>query len=350
MKNRQYGLIILLFLLLGGFASQAQSGYAYFYFEGDQQTPFYVKVEGKMQPRLGKNHFIISNLDAGYTHFQILFQKNAFPAQDFLLEVPKGGSRGFVLHQVNERQFALYDLQQKRYILSGNTEADDHAPANMPLSPSGTGSVASETIAAAEQEGLPAFKPKAKKSPVTQTDRSLPSNEDRSRFIAGIELNADGSGDEGRDTDREEPLAAPPATKVNKERSARLDDLPALGSGREDTGEVPSVAASELPPVPNTDCPEAMSNEAFEAFALRVLDRSDDDGRLKFIKKVKDKYCFSTEQVRILANNLKGQSARYEVVKALYFHTSDQEHYGQLEALFNTDFLKSKFREIIHPQ
>lgn len=346
MKNWQYSWKILFFLLATGFASHAQSGYSYFYFEGDQQTPFYVKVEGKMQPRLGKNHFIIPNLDAGYTHFQILFQKNEFPPQDFLLEVPKGGSRSFVLHQVNERQFALYDLQQKRYIIAGNKQEDDHATASVPAA------TLERSVRVTDTDlDIPVFAPDEKKTRIdkkTGTVSSVVKTE--SRFLNGIELNSDSADGSGvTDADIGEPVAVSPTTgKKNKRQSKSLDDLPAI---KNDLGEEvpPGPGQSELPPVPNTDCPQAMSNEEFEDFALRVLDRSTDDERLKFIRKVKDKHCFSTEQVRILANNLSGQSARYEAVKILYFHTSDQENYKKLEALFNTDFLKSKFREIINP-
>src|SRR5689334_14604448 len=110
--------------LLAGLVLSAQvakaGNYAYVYIEGDKQTPFYVKLEGQMLPRLGKNYCLIPNLAAGVTNIEILFQQNAYPAQKFAINIPDGGNRGFVLQKVNDRQFALYDLTQGNYIVSGN--------------------------------------------------------------------------------------------------------------------------------------------------------------------------------------------------------------------------------------
>ncbi len=90
--------------------------FSYIYIQGDKTTSFYVKMEGKMQPRYGKNHCIISELPAGKINIEILFQQNAFPTEKFTLDVPENGSRGFLLNKQGEL-FALYDLQQKNYIM-----------------------------------------------------------------------------------------------------------------------------------------------------------------------------------------------------------------------------------------
>src|SRR5690348_10598532 len=118
--------ILCIFLLLA-FAVKAlvAKDYAYLYIEGDKQTPFYVKLEGQMMPRLGKNYCILPNLDAGVTNIEILFQQNLFPPQKFTVKIPEGGSRGFLLKKVNEKQFALYDIQQGFFLVSGNTINDD---------------------------------------------------------------------------------------------------------------------------------------------------------------------------------------------------------------------------------
>ena len=114
--------------------------------------------------------------------------------------------------------------------------------------------------------------------------------------------------------------------------------------------ETPNLVRTDLPPVPNTDCPNAMDNEVFEGLAIQFLNKQDDDSKLKFLKENKKNHCFSTEQVRILGKNMDTQSGRFEEVKMLYIQTSDQESYGKLEELFNTEFLKSKFRELVKPK
>lgn len=313
---KKLAIVIAVFCSFLPLPSFGQNGYAYFYFEGDQQTPFYVKVEGQMQPRYGQNHFIIPDLGAGYTHFEILFQQNEYPAQKFLLDVPDGGFRGFALKKINDKQFALYDLQQKKYILAGNKKEDDAAPEfnNIPVEPTAVAVKKKRVPKQTDQPGsLALFS--------GDTTLVLPDN------------SAAANGNKGKDTASQDVFL----------KGIVLND-------NTNSDQVIIRDAGTLPPVANTDCPNAMSNEEFENFALKLLNKDEDDSRLKFLKKETNNHCFSTEQVRIIVKNLKGQSARYEAVKLLYRHTSDQEHYQELESLFNTPFLKEKFAQIINPK
>src|ERR1043165_5716952 len=120
-------LLLLLTGLLISLAPEAKETLSYLYIQGDKQTPFYVKMEEEMQPRYGKNYSIIPQLAPGPLHIEILFQQNVYPAQKFTVLIPDGGSRGFLLVK-KEDSFALYDLQQGFYLMSGNSEADDHLP------------------------------------------------------------------------------------------------------------------------------------------------------------------------------------------------------------------------------
>ena len=96
--------------------------FSYIYIQGDKTTPFYVKLQGKMQPRYGNNYCIISSLTAGSADIEILFQQNVFPAEKFTIDVPENGARGFLLDKQGG-SFALYDLQKKNY-LSPNKQPD----------------------------------------------------------------------------------------------------------------------------------------------------------------------------------------------------------------------------------
>lgn len=88
---------------------------SYIYIQGDKQTPFYVKIDSQMMPRYGKNYNIISELSPGLVHVQILFQQRVFPPENFTIDVPENGYRGFLLHK-KENGFDLYDLQQKTFL------------------------------------------------------------------------------------------------------------------------------------------------------------------------------------------------------------------------------------------
>lgn len=93
----------------------AAQPFSYVYIQGDKVTPFYVKMEGVMMPRYGKNYCILSELVPGPIHIEILFQQNIYPPQKFTIMVPKNGYRGFLLDK-QDKGFVLYDLQQKRYL------------------------------------------------------------------------------------------------------------------------------------------------------------------------------------------------------------------------------------------
>ncbi len=92
----------------------AQS-FSYIYIQGDKVTPFYVKMDGQMMPRYGKNYCILSELVPGPIHIEILFQQRMFPPKKFTIDVPENGYRGFLINK-KEQGFDLYDLQQKSYL------------------------------------------------------------------------------------------------------------------------------------------------------------------------------------------------------------------------------------------
>ena len=91
--------------------------FSYVYIQGDMKTPFYVKLDGKMQPRYGKNHCIIPDLATGEIEIELLFQQHIYPSQKFTVNVPENSAAGFLLEQ-QEKGFALYDIQRKEYIQS----------------------------------------------------------------------------------------------------------------------------------------------------------------------------------------------------------------------------------------
>ena len=97
------------------FIQAAAQSFSYVYIQGDKETPFYVKLEGKMMPRYGKNYCILSELSGGTIHIEVLFQQHAYPPQKFTIKVPENGYRGFLLNKQGD-SFALYDLQQKKYM------------------------------------------------------------------------------------------------------------------------------------------------------------------------------------------------------------------------------------------
>ena len=115
MWGRRSGLFIAVCLTLHMSAiADDKQPQSYIYIQGDKETPFYVKMEGKMQPRYGKNHCIIAELAPGTVDVEVLFQQNIYPAEKFRIEVPENGI-GLLLNK-RDNGYVLYDLQTKKYL------------------------------------------------------------------------------------------------------------------------------------------------------------------------------------------------------------------------------------------
>ena len=102
--------------------------FSYVYIQGDKKTPLYVKVEGEMAPRYGKNYALLSRLAPGPLNIDILFQQNEYPPLHFTVLVPENGKRAFMIHKKGET-FTLYDLEQHFDLKPNNEISDDHLPA-----------------------------------------------------------------------------------------------------------------------------------------------------------------------------------------------------------------------------
>jgi hypothetical protein len=341
--------ILSIFLLLAFSVNTLMAkDYAYIYIEGDKQTPFYVKLEGQMMPRLSKNYCILPNLDAGVTNIEILFQQNLFPSQKFVVKIPEGGGRGFLLKKINDRQFALYDLQQGFSLVSGNSINDDRL---LPMTTATANVTPVNSSPVSTAETLPAFVAPAKsKSKNTKTNDAVNQAEvpKERKFIPDMELNtAGGSIPSATVAVATVPVVTRPGRTIEPDTDNRLA---AADADEFEEDKKKDANALVAPGIPNSDCKTAMSNDAFEDFATKILDQVTDDDKLKVLNKDKNRYCFTTEQVRIIANNLETQSGRYEVTKILFSRTSDQDNYPKLEALFKTNYLKEKFKEIMNPK
>ena len=104
-------LYCLMLLLPAGLQAQT----SFLYIQRDKKTPFYVKMDGKMLPRYGKNYAIIPDPRGGPVTLDILFQQNEFPAMHFTVDVPDNGFRQLMLNKLNDT-FALYDLANNTYL------------------------------------------------------------------------------------------------------------------------------------------------------------------------------------------------------------------------------------------
>lgn len=306
MRRNLKGIFITLIILLSAFTTAKAEEFSYIYIQGDKQIPFYVKLEGEMQPRYGKNYCIIPRLAPGQVNIEILFQQNQFPAEKFTILVPANGYRGFMLTQ-KDGAYSLYDLQQGIYLSPGNNASDDVAPkVKEPVPVPTPTTVASNT----PKTTSPTVKPKpvsAKPTPKKQ-EVERPIDDGQPKFIDNIEL--------------------------NNERS--------FGSPGEN---IPSETVTTTNTVTNSDCPKPISRSDYEDVLNRAKGKSDAN-RLKYLLEQTDA-CYSTVQVRALARSLTKDPERYAFLKQVYPHVTDQANFPTLESTLTTKEWKEYFRLIL---
>ncbi|RQO31279.1 hypothetical protein DBR32_04740 [Taibaiella sp. KBW10] len=331
---------ILLFCSLMGLGqitiSAQEKNDAFVYIQGDKQTPIYVKMEGEMQARYSKDFAILNGLAAGPLHLEVLFQQNAYPAQKFILNIAPSGQRSLVLKKLNNTQFALYDLNNGHYINAGNKveddvittdpnkELQDMLAVNKEPDVANTGKeIADPVQEVPETKPVKAAKPKKEKKVVVvaapEDTPATPATKEDTRFL-DFEMN-------------KEAAANAEKQKGNKRNK------------KEEPEQAVTIEATPEKPVKKTiNCEEGMTEAAFNAFAQRLEDRTDEENKLSYVQKYGKAFCFSTEQVRVVALSFNSQSSRYEVARVLKPRVSDIDHYTELLSLFNTNYLKERFK------
>jgi hypothetical protein len=342
-------------LMLSGLRGVSQS-FSYVYIQGDRQTPFYVKLEGEMLPRYSKNYYIIPQLAPGPIHLQILFQQNEFPVQNFTVQVPENGFRGFLLTRKGN-DFALYDIHQRFYLAPGDA-GEDHlpemvTPAVRPVA-SRPATTKKTPVAAKKTPVKTATKPAEPKVPET--------GDDQPAFIGDIELSNEHSGSGQRDNvpdynDEPAKISKQPETNNNtKEQEAyniqsepaveeQLDNAPPKEEKQPESEPVLNTSRSG-PAIINSDCPDPIGEASFDDLFNKVQQKDRDDKKIGLLLSKTKNTCFSCHQVFLLARQMEAESLRYTFLKKVYPRITDQHNFPLLEELFKTLEWKSYFKLI----
>jgi hypothetical protein len=311
-------------MMLSAITQVSATGLSYIYIQGDKQIPFYVKVDGEMQPRYGKNYCILSKLAPGPLQIEVLFQQNEYPPEKFTVLVPEYGSRGFMLTR-KDGVYALYDLQQGFYLSPGNKAEDDVAPLTKAPVPQLTEPVETSTTKPAvvatnttenkpiqkKPEPIKPTKPKPEPKEVVRTEPK-PVDNTQPKFIDNIEL--------------------------NNERT--------FGSAEETT-----TAENTLPtekkalPVFNSDCPKPLPFSEYQDILEKARSKSDKN-RLKYLFDQADK-CYTTIQVRALTRTLEKDPERYAFLKQVFPRVTDQSNFSMLENTLQSKEWKEYFKLIL---
>jgi hypothetical protein len=303
--------------------------YSYVYIQGDKQTPFYVKHEGEMLPRFGKNYFIISELNPGVMNIELLFQQNLYPPQKFAINVPENGFRGFLLTMKNG-YFSLYDVHRKFYVQADNKPEDD----NYLEHTAGVPSVPLDEINPVPAE---IKEPLVTTPPVVKTPKPKPTPKPKA---ASAKPKASSK-----------PVVA--KTKPGTQPASGTDgpvfiDDVELRSDRSAGNTVPAggVVKNKIAVV-NSDCPRAIGNDEFRDIYKKAITRSS-SGKLKYLLEKMD-LCYTSNQVRQLATILPGDNERFTYLKRAFPRVTDQSAFERLENLLTSEEWKGYFRSMLQP-
>lgn len=340
-----YRLLLVALCLCTAVKMQAQQ-LAYVYIQGDKQTPFYVKLEGIMMERYGKNYSILPQMAPGPANIEILFQQNTIPSQKFTILVPESGSRGFMIAK-KDGKYALYDLQQHFYLPAGNKAGDDHLPA---VAEAGAIAATPPPPAAAEMEEeeeaavvppatitktTPPPAPVKKEKPIREkpvrekkpvfkpVEKTKPTDDAELSFINNIELN-----------NERNPAATTTVDKPESPTRSSTEELPA-----------PRTTLSET--FQNSDCPKAMEDAVFEGVYKAMMQKTTDEDRIDYLNHQMDK-CYLTWHARTLGSMLTEDAARFTFLKKVYARISDQQSFPLLDDMLKSAVWKAQFQQLIH--
>ncbi|GEM_PF-1406650 len=319
------------------------------YIQSDKETPIYVKVEGRMMERYSKNYVVLGNLASGPLNLEILFQQNKYPNQKFVLNIPPSSQRSLVLKKIDQNQFALYDLNYGIYLNNGNRLEDDISGSDneyqntVLATPAPTeAAIKEEPVAKPKKEKVVAQKPKKEKEKKAEADiPEFPAAKEDKKQEEETPLIA-----------QEEPEKPKKAKRNRADRKQETDENMngerfldfEMDKKEGNSGGNRSGSAKNNPTSGNGKCTEPASESQFDNFAGLLNRTEDEEAKLGIVRKNASKYCFSTDQVRTIAMNFDSQSSRYEVARVLKAKVVDVENFAELSSLFNTNFLKERFK------
>lgn len=282
------------------------------YFQGDKSVGIYVKVEGQMMERLSNNFVIVTGLEAGEANFEVLFEQNKYPAQKYKIRIPENGIRGFLITKVDNKNFALFDVQTHGIIPNKNKK--DEAYLEIPPKEK-LYFAKNNTRKNEENEDIELDKLTA---PLTNSSNESP-------FLENVDLNNKQS--KKRQEEKDETI-------IYNEKSVKIKDNGIVKSDDETSS--PTIQESS---------DNALTEENFNSFANSFASQDNDEARLKYFNRNSKNKLFNTAQLLLLAEKIKGQSTRFEFLKTAKDKVIDPENYANLQSVFSSEYIKNKFLE-----
>lgn len=297
---------------------------AYLYIQGDKEKPFYVKVNGVMSNRYGKNYCIFPQLKAGTAKVEILYEQNTIPSQEYAILIPNDGFRAFLLAK-KDGNYALYDIHQQFYLKPGDA---DHYFANQTMT---------QAPVVMDEQKKEEPKPVVNQEVVkVEAPKKEEAKKEEPHFINNVVINeADEPAENNKintpkEEKKEEPKPANPVTTQSQPATKEIK------------------LESNATPIYNSNCPTAMRDKDFDDLLKNAKAVGKGDKLVKFLLSKISNNCYTTKQVYQLADLMDEEAIIYLYLKRVYPQVSDQQNFHLLESyLFETEEWIKAFR-LIH--
>lgn len=364
---------IVLVTLCSNFCSAQQQHFIYI--QSDDRQPFYVKLDSKLISSTSSGYAIIPKVSKSDVDIQIGFPKNEFPLQKLALNVT--GDVGYNLKNFGSGKWGLFNLQTMQIVYAGDKKEENVIATSSPISIKDINTKSPvedpEEMKKASVTGTNVITSDSKLTePISKTNEEnsekmysavykvegVNSTEYINISIAKTTMNQK---EEAISETKKVPVKDADAvkeTKVVKEDEERFLDIELQNPNTKSDSIVPenSKQATNSQMIKNdnqqklsfnSDCKlQATEEDFFELRKSMAAKRTDEEMRevaMKFFKKK----CFTTQQIRGLANILLVEENRLLFYGSAYAFTSDPQNYGTLKADLSTSELKERFDNLI---
>lgn len=309
---------------------------AYIYIEGPRNIPFQVSVEGKQDIVQGNNYAILSFAETGVKNISISGADGQFETQRFKILVQKYAIYGFQLVKSSESKYYLLDLVNEGKVI------DEGAPATV------TAYTEKNNLHTANFQAVKVLKSGQIISPVKPAPKVVKtmSQQPVERTIAKPIKKQNDSLSNQVENSKQKVVVEP---KIKK-RDTIISEIqePSLLKSQTQLSINDTLELNNHNVVQGIQGSCARIAEPYELKGIMSLmvEKSDDEEKMQFVKEESSDFCFSCEQLLELGKNFATQYGRYSFLKSLRTSVADPENYTSMEILFKYEDYKAKFRKL----
>jgi hypothetical protein len=322
--------LVLFYFCLVPLMSSAQVDH-FIYIQSDSRQPFYVKLNEQIYSSAAAGYLVIPKLVAGEYQVKIGFPKNEWPVQEWQLTL---GNKdvGFLLKPVSD-VWALIDLHdfsvQKSLPNDTTTQTQGNAFASTLAQVTGDPGIATKQKSAADtlQETIVLLVEKQDSAvKATEIVVTIPAESIQKLFA-----------EENREGWRAVFL-------LNKENQI---DTVEIFISEPSTSNVNQANLNQAVVNTNPACKQVAGTQIMKQLIAKMQKGKTMEEKITLFRNNAKQQCFSTAQMRILAEQMPTERGKYYLLDAAYPMIADKHACASLGTLFSDPYYKNRFEAMI---